>query len=115
MRAMSALVLLAVLAIVIGCSSWEMAMNDIKPGMLRSEVVSRLASEAWYHQPCPRGSVIEDLLFFGSHQYDHAQIVIVTSIPDSTGEMKVDRVSTFENYAWQSAYSDCIQRDRFED
>jgi hypothetical protein len=90
-------------------------MNDTKPGMLRSEVVSRLTSEAWYHQSCPRGSVIEDLFFFGSHQYDRAQIVIVASIPDPTGEMKVDSVSTFEDYAWQSAYSDCIQRDRFED
>jgi hypothetical protein len=90
-------------------------MEETKPGMLRSEVVSRLASEAWYHQPCERGPNIIDLFFFSSHQYDRAQIVIVASIPDSTGEMKVDSVGSFDPYAWQSAFSDCIQRDRFED
>ena len=118
MRALLVPFLLAVLMIAAGCSSsrsWERAMENTKPGMLRSEVVSKLALEAWYHQPCPRGSVFVDLFFFGSHQYDLARIVIVIYTLDSTGEMKVDRVGSFDDYAWQASFSDCVQRDRFED
>ncbi len=118
MRILTALVYLAALVVITGCSnasSWEKAMEETKPGMARSEVVAKLTAEAWYYQPCPRRSHTEDLFFFDSHQYDRARIVIVAYRPDSTGELKVDSVATFDDYAWHAPYADCVQRDKFED
>lgn len=118
MRVSTVLVYLAALAITAGCSdtsNWAKAMKETKPGMSRSEVVAKLTTEAWYYQPCPNGPYTVDLFFFDSHQYDRARIVIVRSLPDSMGALKVVRVSTFDDYAWQGAYSDCVQRDKFED
>ena len=118
MRTSVVLVYLAALVIVAGCSttsSWEKAMEETKPGMSRAEVVAKLTTEAWYYQPCPRRRYTEDLFFYDSHQYDRARIVIVGYRPDSTGDLKVDSVGTFDDYAWQGAYSDCVQRDKFED
>lgn len=118
MRISTIFVYLVALGVISGCSntsSWEKAMKETKPGMSRAEVVAKLTAEAWYYQPCPRRSYTLDLFFFDSHQYDRARIVIVDYTPDSTGDLKEDSVSTFDDYAWQVPYSDCVQRDKFED
>ena len=91
----------------------------IKPGMERSEAVKLLQASAWYYQMCPRKSIepksnfVADLFFFGSHQYDKAEIVIVISYPEND-KLIVDQIGTFEPYAWHTGYADCIQRDRFD-
>lgn len=56
---------------------------------------------------------MDDLFFFGSHNYDQAEILIIRSVVKDD-ELIVDVVGTLESYAWHTAYADCIQRDRFE-
>lgn len=92
----------------------------IQPGMRRTEVIALLQQPAWYHQECSRKAPssidfqMDDLFFFGSHNYDQAEILIIRSVVKDD-ELIVDVVGTLESYAWHTAYADCIQRDRFEE
>ena len=46
-------------------------------------------------------------------EYEKADIVIVDSrLEDET--YRIVSLSSFEPYAWHTAYKDCIQRDSFE-
>jgi hypothetical protein len=94
-------------------SPLERARQQIPIGMPREEAVRILSSRAWYYQACKREGGMDDLFFFGSRRYDEADIVIVvSSIQDGT--YRVLQVGSFEPYAWQAAYRDCIDRDRFQ-
>lgn len=95
------------------------ARNLVTAGTLRNEAIRVLSEEAWYHQPCQnlvggKLETITDLFFFGSHKYDEADIVIVTSKPLNNEFVVAREVGSFEPYLWHSVYGDCIQRDRFE-
>lgn len=98
----------------------EQYEDAIQPGMKRAEVIELLQQAAWYHQECPRGTpsstqyFVSDLFFFGSHEYDQAEILIIRSVVKHD-ELIIDVVGTLESYAWHTAYADCIQRDRFEE
>ncbi len=90
------------------------ARQQVPIGMPREEAIRILGSQAWYHQPCGRHTIKSDLFFFGSHQYDRADVVIVTSYPGES-EYVVVRVDTFyEANAWHTAFADCLQRDQFD-
>lgn len=92
----------------------EEAKRLVPIGMFREEAIQILDSEAWYHQECPSPVRITDLFFYGSHQYDEADIVILESLPE--GEIyRVAHIGTFEPNAWHTAYRDCVRRDKFED
>jgi hypothetical protein len=101
-------------------SPLDEARKQVPAGTLRDDAIRVLTEKAWYHQPCPNlvGGELEtitDLFFFGSHKYDKADIVIVTSKPVN-GIFVVDGdLGSFEPYLWQAVYQDCIQRERFED
>ena len=57
---------------------------------------------------------ITDLFFYGSRQYDTDDVLIITSrAKDDVFE--VERIGSFEHYAWHTAYRNCIQRDKFID
>ena len=92
------------------------ARENIPIGTPRNEAILTLIKDAWYYEPCVETAEksATDLFFFGSHKYDKAEIVIVRSrfIDDV---FQVQQISSFENYAWQSAYADCIQCEMFED
>lgn len=92
---------------------YEQFKKVIQPGMERATAIKQLQKSAWYYQECRRQGYIEDLFFFGSHQYNEAEILIVDSIPKDD-RWVVREIGTFEPYAWHTAYADCIQRDRFE-
>jgi len=90
------------------------AREQVAIGDLREDAVATLEESAWYYQPCHYRDLVEDLFFFGSHRYDKAQIVIVSSEIDE-GVYRVYQISSFEPYAWHTAYKDCIDRTRFEE
>jgi len=92
----------------------EQAREQVSVGMSREEAIEILNDQAWYHQPCENQSSLDDLFFYGDHRYDKAEIVIVTSTMEE-GVYRVAKISSFEPYAWHTAYKDCIQRDKFED
>jgi len=92
----------------------DKARESVNIGDLREDALPILSVDAWYHQPCQNRSSIDDLFFYNSHQYDKADIVIVTSVLEGE-EYRVDQISSFEPSAWHAAYQDCINRDRFED
>jgi hypothetical protein len=92
----------------------DLARQQVHVGMSRDDAVSILAEQAWYYQPCPSRDTMDDLFFFEDHGYDKADIVIVRSTRQE-GVFKVSQLGSFEPYAWQTAYADCIQRDRFQD
>jgi hypothetical protein len=91
----------------------EEAREQVPIGTTREDAISILGEASWYHQPCPSSVTIDDLFFFGSHEYDKADVVIVRSEPKN-GIYVVYGVSSFESYAWHTAYADCLQRDKFE-
>jgi hypothetical protein len=92
-------------------SAVETARIQVPIGTPRNEAIETLGATAWYHQPCWDQT---DLFFYGSRNYDRAEIVILGSkLVD--GVYVVDSIDGFEPYAWQTAYADCIQRERFED
>lgn len=101
------------------CSEGQQAMSKVTAGMTRAKAAEILSKTAWYYQPCSEitgkdGSLfVEDLFFFGSHNYDDVQIVIVHSRKQDS-EWLVERTGTFEPNAWHTAYSHCFQRDKFE-
>lgn len=107
--------LLFVLLLVTACRAnpLQRARELVSVGDLRKDAIEILNSEAWYHQPCENRSSIDDLFFYGDQHYDKADIVIVTSILED-GEYWVSEISSFEPYAWHTAYADCIDRDRFK-
>jgi len=91
------------------------AREQVAIGDSREKAIEVLSSEAWYYQPCDMTEeAASDLFFFGSHSYDRASIVIVDSIRED-GEYRVDMISSFESYAWHTAYANCVDRKRFED
>jgi hypothetical protein len=92
----------------------DRAREQVVVGDLRDDAVAALEASAWYYQPCHYGDLVEDLFFFGSHQYDKAQIVIVSSEPDED-VYRVYQVSSFESYTWHTAFGDCVDRTRFEE
>jgi len=94
-------------------SPLERAREQVPVGTTREEAIRILSQEAWYHQECPNRITIDDLFFYGSHEYDKAEIVIVGSEPVDD-EFIVHRLGSFESYAWQGAYQDCLQLDRFD-
>jgi hypothetical protein len=104
-----------VLFLLIACqtSALENAREAVQVGDAREEAISILEVESWYHQPCKNRTSIDDLFFYGSHNYDEADIVIVTSIPEN-GIYKVSEISSFEPNAWHTAYRDCIDRGKFD-
>ena len=107
-----------VFLLVFGCGkphSVERARELVAIGDTREKAIEILSSVAWYHEPCYVGEKSStDLFFFGSHSYGEAEIVILSSVLEGD-EYKVTRISSFESYAWHTAYANCIDRDRFED
>ena len=81
------------------------AARRCDPGLDREGLVSSVM---------PYRITIDDLFFFGSHKYDKAEVVIVTSEPIA-GVFVVYDLGSFEPYAWHAAYQDCLQRKQFED
>ncbi len=108
--------LLGILAMVVACKATylDQARDVVSIGDTREAAIEALSVNAWYYQPCENRVTIHDLFFFGSHDYDEAEIVIVASEPDQ-GTYRVYDISSFESYAWHTAYADCIDRTRFED
>ena len=103
------------IALAAGCrqrpTAVETARSQVPIGTRREEAIETLGATAWYHQPCWDRI---DLFFYGSHNYDRAEIVILSSkLVD--GVYVVDSIDGFEPNAWHTAYRDCIQRERFED
>lgn len=100
----------------VGCkvAPLEEARDLVDAGDLRDDVVVALGEKAWYHQPCQYPSSIVDLFFYNSHEYDKADIVIVTSLLEDE-EYRVSNIGSFEPYVWHSTYRDCIDRTEFED
>ncbi|MBK7200667.1 hypothetical protein [Candidatus Amarolinea dominans] len=109
-------VVILLVTLVAGCysSPLEEARKQVSVGTLRDDAIRILSEKAWYHQPCPNRITIDDLFFFGSHKYDKAEVVIVTSEPIA-GVFVVYDLGSFEPYAWHAAYQDCLQRKQFED
>ena len=110
---------LCVVVLVCACQSQpttlERARQQVPVGTIRENAIAILSQEAWYHEPCSVDDVYStDLFFFGSKKYDEAEIVIVDSRAVE-GVLQVYQVSTFESYAWQGGYRDCIDRSKFED
>lgn len=105
-------------ALAAGCrqrpSALENARGQISIGTTREEAIETLGTTAWYHQPCPNLTTMTDLFFYGSHEYDWAEIVIVNSEPLSD-TFVVYSINSFEPNAWHTAFRDCVQRERFED
>jgi hypothetical protein len=92
----------------------EQARQMVKPGTPRDKAVEILNEYAWYYQPCPNLSSIDDLFFYGSRNYRTTDMLIVTSIMSGTVYV-VHGIATFdEPNAWHAAYRDCIRRERFE-
>lgn len=108
--------LLIAVVMLAACSQDPLAepLKLVHVGMLREDAVRALSEKSWYHQECPPDQADNDLFFFGSHKYDEAAILIVSSHPIN-GVFVVYAVGSFEPYAWHAAYQDCLQRDRFED
>lgn len=120
-RITMALALGALLLLVAGCyaSPLEEARKQVTTGTLRDDAIQILNEKAWYHQVCHHRigtefETIEDLFFFGSHKYDRADIIIVTSAPVNSVFVVNREIGSFDPYLWHSVYGDCIQRDRFE-
>ena len=91
------------------------ARDRIPIGTLRAEAFAILAPQSWYFETCYESEErVEDIFFFGSHKYDDAEIVIVASALED-GWFRVKSIGSFENYIWHTTYSDCIDRERFED
>ena len=109
-------ILLGLFFLLVACKAapLEEARELVDVGDLRADAIVVLGTEAWYHQPCRNRSSIDDLFFYGSQKYDKADIVIVTSTLKNE-EYRVSQISSFEPYAWHTAYRDCIDRNRFED
>lgn len=109
-------ILLVLLLILVACrdTPLEEARELVAIGDLRDHAISILSAEAWYHQTCRNQRSIADLFFYGSHKYDKADIVIVTSTLENH-EYRVSKISSFESYAWHTAYRDCVDRSKFED
>jgi len=115
-------VVMALVLLVAGCytSPLEEARKQVPVGTLRDDAVRILSETAWYHQECPNFvgtdlSTITDLFFFGSHNYDKADIVIVKSKPVDGVFVVHDDLGSFEPYVWHAVYGECVQRDKFED
>lgn len=113
-RTVIMLIVLAMLIAACQSSPLEEARKQVPIGTLRDDAIKILSEKAWYHQPCPNRITIDDLFFYGSHQYDEAEVVIMGSEPKD-GMFVVYDIGSFESYAWHAAYQDCIQRDKFED
>lgn len=107
---------IAMLFLLVGCrpTPLEDARSQVPIGTPRDDAIAILSRTAWYHQPCPNRVTIDDLFFYGSHEYDKAEVVIVGSEPKE-GVYVVYQIGSFESYAWQAAYQDCIQREKFEE
>ena len=108
------LTLLVMLLAACRISPLEQARDRAPIGTQREDAVAILSEKAWYHQECPNQRTIDDLFFYGSHSYDEAEVVIVRSEPVE-GVFVVYDLSSFESYAWHTAYQSCIQRDKFEE
>lgn len=108
------LALLVLLPTACYVSPLEEARKQVPIGTPREDAIKILSEKAWYHQPCPNKVTIVDLFFYGSRKYDEAEVVIVHS-ETVDGVFVVDDISSFESYAWHTAYQDCFQRDKFEE
>jgi hypothetical protein len=97
-----------------GPSPLEEARELVPIGTPRDDALQILSETSWYHQPCGSDVAVHDLFFFGSRKYDRADVVIVES-RSVEGILIVRQLGSFEPYAWQTAYRDCIQRHMFED
>ena len=107
-------VYLTSLMVILACGTptWMQEMEKVEIGMSRGQAIDILSETSWYHQPCPGDNIVDDLFFYGERTYDESSIVIVTS---DTKTGSVIQVSTFESYAWHTAYAKCIERDKFDD
>jgi len=110
---LAALALLCSLSASCGSSALQVAQEHVPIGTKRSDAIRILDGETWYHQLCPNVITVDDLFFYGSRGYDKAQVVIVSSEP-LDGVYYVYAISSFENYAWHTAYADCIDVTRFD-
>lgn len=89
------------------------AKQEVPIGMRREEAINVLSPRAWYHQSCMNQNSVDDLFFYGSRQYDRADLVIVNSAVQ-TDTYRVALIGTLEPNAWHAAYKDCVQRSKFE-
>jgi hypothetical protein len=106
---------LVTIFVLIGCRTdpLDEPSRSVKKGMSRDEAIAVLESQAWYYQPCPNNGGMNDLFFFGSHEWDSASTLIVSSRL-SGEEMRVFDVSSFdEANAWHAEFRSCLQRDKF--
>lgn len=55
---------LLLLTLACGTPTWEKEMEKVEIGMSRDQAVNILSETAWYHQPCPGDSAVDDLFFF---------------------------------------------------
>jgi hypothetical protein len=108
------LLLLILLMVACQATSLEKAREIVSVGDAREDAIAALESGAWYYQPCENQHSIDDLFFYGSHDYDHAEVVIVSSALEE-GKYRVYLISTLETNAWHTAYRPCIDRTRFSE
>jgi hypothetical protein len=109
--------LTCIICLQLGCKSYTNPLIEsrtlIPVGTSRDEAIRVLSEKSWYYQDCTHGGSGSDLFFFGSHKYDEAFIVIV-SYDRFDDNRSVSSLFGFEYYAWQTAYADCIDKNRFE-
>ncbi len=84
-----------------------LAKSRIGIGDSRTDAVISL-SDAWFHSECTYGETgfTKDLFFYGSHDLDEVQIVIISS-RNEQGITKVTSIGSIENYMLH-LYDRCI-------
>ncbi|HRQ42545.1 MAG TPA: hypothetical protein PLD25_31910, partial [Chloroflexota bacterium] len=83
------------------------ARSKVRIGDSRGAALLAL-SDSWFHSSCQYTdtSLIRDLFFYGSHNPDEVQVVIIRS-QKNNGVAIVDFVGTIENYMLH-LYDDCV-------
>ena len=84
---------------------WEVARSRVRIGDNRKDALIAL-SDAWFHSECESETKIRDLFFYGSHDPEQVQVVIVNSQKED-GNRTVIFVGSVENYMLH-LYNDCI-------
>jgi len=93
----------------------ERAKSKVKVGITREQAITILRDDAWYYQACPNLTTIDDLFFYGSRDYNHAEIVIISSDrEDQNLDYQVFQLGTLEPNAWHTAYADCVDVSEFQ-
>jgi hypothetical protein len=83
--------------------------------MERDQALNIMSKDAWYSAQCSNSDTWRtDVYFYGSKDWDRAEIVILFS-ELADGRFRVEQVATFdEPNVWHTAYRDCVDRGVFE-